>query len=136
MPTTAQFPEYVLKVESRYEFDATVIRITEALTSRGMIIFADIDQARFAAKTGAKLRPTRLILFGNPKAGTPIMEANPNAALELPLKVVVWQDDRGVVQVVYLDPTTLLGERYGIEAALTSAFTPLSTLLRHAADGQ
>lgn len=135
MPASAPSPEYVAKLESRYAFDATVIRVTDALTSRGMIIFADIDQAKFAAKAGAKLRPTRLILFGSPKAGTPIMAANPYAALELPLKVVIWQDNRGIINVDFLDPTALLGERYGIDASLTSAFKPLVGLLTQTISG-
>jgi len=135
MPDRAPSPEYVVKLESRYGFDATVIRITEALTSRGMIIFADIDQARFAAKAGASLRPTRLILFGNPKAGTPIMAANPHAALELPMKLVIWQDNRGTVNVDFLDPTVQLGERYGIETSLTDAFKSFGDLLAKSISG-
>jgi len=132
MPASAPCPEYIAKLESRYEFDATVIRITEALTSRAMVIFADLDQAKFAAKVGANLRPTRLILFGNPKAGTPIMEANPHAALELPLKLIIWQDNRGVTNVEFLDPTALLSERYGIPAPLTNAFKSLREVLTQA----
>jgi len=135
MPARAPSPEYVVKLESRYGFDATVIRVTEALTSRGMIILADIDQARFAAKVGASLRPTRLILFGNPKAGTPIMAANPHAALELPLKLVIWQDNRGTVNVDFLDPTAQLGECYGIETSLTGGFKPLGDLLAKSISG-
>jgi len=132
MSASTPSPEYVVKMQSRLGFDATVIRVTEALTSRGMIIFADIDQARFAAKVGASLRPTRLILFGSPKAGTPIMAANPYAALELPLKVAIWQDNRGVINVDFLDPSALLGERYGIDASLTGAFKTLAGLFTQA----
>lgn len=135
MPASAPSPEYVAKLESRYGFDATMIRVTEALTSRGMIIFADIDQAKFAAKAGAGLRPTRLILFGSPKVGTPIMAANPYAALELPLKVLIWQDNRGVINVDFLDPTALLGERYGIDPSLTGAFKSLVGLFNQAISG-
>jgi len=135
MPASAPSPQYVVKLESRYPFDATVIRVTEALTSRAMIIFADIDQARFAARVGENLRPTRLILFGNPKAGTPIMAANPHAALELPLKLVIWQDNRRGVNVDFLDPTALLGERYGIQTSMTGAFQPLVDLLTKTVSG-
>jgi len=135
MAPTSQQPEYVVSVASRFSLEATATRIIEALTARGMTIFSDIDQAQFAAKAGAELRPTRLILFGNPKAGTPIMAANPHAALELPLKILLWQDDRGVVHVDYLDPATLLRKSYGIDSALTSVFAPLPDLLRRAAKG-
>jgi uncharacterized protein (DUF302 family) len=67
-------------------------------------LFADIDQSA----AGASLRPPRLFLFGNPKAGTPVMEANPHAALELPLRAVVWEDRRSRVWVDYQDVTTAL----------------------------
>jgi len=135
MAPTSQYPEYVVSVTSRFAWEATATRIIETLTSRGMTIFADIDQTQFAAKVGAELRSTRLILFGNPKAGTPVMAANPHAALELPLKILLWQDEEGVVHVDYLDPATLLGKGYGIDSALTSVFAPLPDLLRRAAQG-
>ncbi|CAG4885549.1 DUF302 domain-containing protein [Paraburkholderia saeva] len=122
-------PPAVVTLQSRFDFDRTVALVTEALTSRGMTIFADIDQAAAAAKSGTTLRPTRLILFGNPKGGTPVMQANPHAALELPLKIVIWQDAQEPVCVDYLDPGALLGDGYGIDPSLTGGFRQVAQLL-------
>lgn len=130
--STDPTPSYVVQLQSRFDFDATVERITQALTSRGMTIFADIDQAAAAEQADTALRPTRLILFGNPKGGTPIMVAHPHAALELPLKVVVWQEGTAPVCVDYLEPGALLGASYGVDPALTGGFQQVTQLLTHA----
>ena len=130
--TTHSTPSYVVQLESSFDFGTTVERITQALASRGITIFAEIDQAAAAEKAGVSLRPTRLILFGNPKGGTPIMAAHPHAALELPLKVVIWQEGAKPVCVDYLDPGTVLNERYGVDPALTSGFKQITQLLAHA----
>jgi uncharacterized protein (DUF302 family) len=135
MSLNAPAPGYVVKLISRFDFKTTIDRITDALTGRGVTIFADIDQAFAAANAGVRLRPTRVILFGNPRAGTPIMQANPHAALELPLKLAVWQDEDGAVGVDFLNPSALLLHGYGIESGLTSAFAATEDLLRHAIDG-
>lgn len=81
---------------SRYAFDDTVRRLSEAITKAGNTIFATIDQRAAAQSAGLNLRPTTLIVFGNPKGGTPLMEAFPEFAVELPLKLVVWQADGSV----------------------------------------
>jgi uncharacterized protein (DUF302 family) len=135
-PTTpsARIPSAVITMHSGFDFETTLARLKQALTSRGMTIFADIDQAAAAASASTTLRPTRVLLFGNPKGGTPVMEANPHAALELPLKLVVWQAPRGPVQVDYLDPAAMLVEHYGIEPALTGVFAPVPSLLAQAID--
>jgi uncharacterized protein (DUF302 family) len=122
-------PPAVVTLQSRFDFEHTVDLVTAALTSRGMTIFADIDQAAAAMKAGTTLRPTRLILFGNPKGGTPVMQANPHAALELPLKLVIWQDAQEPVCVDYLDPAALLGDGYGIDTSLTGGFRQVAQLL-------
>ena len=128
----ARTPPYVVTLQSAFDFEPTVERITQALEARGMTIFADIDQSAAASRADTTLRPTRLILFGNPKGGTPIMEANPHAALELPLKMVVWQDEQGQVQVDYLDPSALLVEQYGIDPAAAAPFQQIRLLLAKA----
>lgn len=81
---------------SRYSFDDTVRRLSEAIVKAGNTIFATIDQHAAAQTVGLDLRPTTLIVFGNPKGGTPLMEAFPEFAVELPLKIVVWQADGSV----------------------------------------
>jgi uncharacterized protein (DUF302 family) len=121
-------------MHSGFDFEATLARLKQALTARGMTVFADIDQAAAAVSASTTLRPTRLLLFGNPKGGTPVMEANPHAALELPLKLVVWQAPEGPVQVDYLEPTAMLVEHYGIDPAVTGGFAQVPSLLAQAID--
>jgi uncharacterized protein (DUF302 family) len=83
-----------------------------ALTDGGNTIFAEIDQSAAAAGVGLTLRPTTLLVFGNPKGGTPLMDAFPLVALELPLKLLVW-DEAGSISVAY-DPMTEIAARYGV----------------------
>jgi uncharacterized protein (DUF302 family) len=90
----------------------TVDRLTELLTARNLKVFAVIDQAAEAQTVGLELRPTTLVLFGNPAAGTPVMAAAPLAALDLPLKVLVWSDGEQT-KVSYVAPTALAA-RYGL----------------------
>ncbi len=97
---------------SRYSFPETVSRISDAITQAGNTIFATIDQSAAASTVQMTLRPTSLIVFGNPKGGTPIMDAFPVFALELPLKILVWQDD-GKVLVAYA-PATQNAARYSV----------------------
>ena len=134
MTRPARTPSAVITMHSGFDFEATITRVKQTLTSRGMTIFADIDQAAAAVSASTTLRPTRLLLFGNPKGGTPIMEANPHAALELPLKLVVWQAPDGPVLVDYLEPVAMLVEHYGIDPALTGVFAQVPSLLAQAID--
>ncbi|MGO8861680.1 MAG: DUF302 domain-containing protein [Acidimicrobiales bacterium] len=95
----------------------TVDRLGELLHEAGVTVFAVIDQSRAAKAAGQALRDTRLMIFGNPAAGTPVMEAVPLSALDLPLKVLVWEDDSGQVWMTYLS-AAWLAKRYGLEADL------------------
>lgn len=130
MANDSMHPSSVITVTSGYEFDATISRLTEALHSRGITIFADIDQAAAAENAGLSMRRTRLILFGNPKAGTPIMQANPYAALELPLRLAIWQDESGAVEVSYDDPADTLQVQYGFDAKAVEPFRQVGALLQ------
>lgn len=94
----------------------TVERLTELIAARGMKLFAVIDQAAEARAVGLQLRPTTLILFGNPVAGTAVMAASPLAAIDLPLKILVWSDGEQT-QVSYVGPGTL-ADRHGLDADL------------------
>ncbi|WP_158939167.1 DUF302 domain-containing protein [Burkholderia sp. S171] len=127
--TAAPCPSSVVTLRSKYNFEATVTRIKAALAERGVTLFADIDQSDAAAKSGISLRPTRLLLFGNPKAGTPVMEANPHAALELPLKAVVWEDPASGVWVDYQDVTKTLELDYKVVPNLIAPLKPMPMLL-------
>jgi uncharacterized protein (DUF302 family) len=93
--------------------DETVARLVELLGAKGIKVFAVIDQRAEAVAVGLDLRPTTLVVFGNPVAGTPVMEAVPLAALDLPLKVLVWADGDHGTQVSYADPS-VVAARYGL----------------------
>ncbi|TDN59162.1 uncharacterized protein (DUF302 family) [Paraburkholderia sp. BL10I2N1] len=128
--TTSTLPGSVTTIQSRYDFQTTVSRLKENLAAHGVTLFADIDQSSAAVQAGTTLRPTRLFLFGNPKAGTPIMQRNPHAALQLPLRAVIWEDDQHGVHVDYQDVTQELANGYGIAANLYAPLKQVPTILR------
>jgi len=97
---------------SRLSYAQTVAALSEAITSAGNTIFATIDQAAAAAGVGLSLRPTTLIVFGNPKGGTGLMAAFPLTALDLPLKLLVYEED-GAVKVAYV-AASVIAERYAV----------------------
>jgi uncharacterized protein (DUF302 family) len=99
-------------LKSRHSYADTVALLQQAMTSGGNRIFCSIDQAAAAVEAGMTLRPTTLIIFGNPKGGTPLMEAFPLVALELPLKILVWED-AGTVYLAYT-PASEIAARYHI----------------------
>lgn len=91
----------------------TLVRLEAIVQSKGLPILARIDHSGDAAKAGLTLRPTKLLIFGNPKSGTPLMVASPSVAIDLPLKALVWQDDEGKVWISYNSPN-YLKERHAI----------------------
>jgi uncharacterized protein (DUF302 family) len=97
---------------SRYSYPETLAKLTKAMTDAGNTIFATIDQAAAAAGVGLTLRPTTLIIFGNPKGGTPLMDAFPLVGIALPLKVMVWEES-GSVNVAY-EPMSEIAARYAV----------------------
>jgi uncharacterized protein (DUF302 family) len=109
-----------------------VQRLTEAIVAAGAKIFAVIDQSAEAAQAGTSLRDTRLVLFGSPLAGTPVMAASPLAALDLPLKVLVWADDDGVVWMTYLS-AEWLADRYDIPPDVAKPLSAVDNLTAHLA---
>ena len=94
----------IISLMSRYSVAETATRITDALQAKGITVFAVIDQRKEAEKVGLSLRQTQLIIFGDPKTGTPLMDASPSLAIDLPLKALIWEDDGGKVQVSYNSP--------------------------------
>jgi uncharacterized protein (DUF302 family) len=109
---------------------ATVTRFTDLLVSKGVQVFAVIDQAAAAREAGQDLRETVLVIFGSPAAGTPVMASAPLSALDLPLKIVVW-DDAGQTKVSYTAPAAI-GARYGLPGSLAAnlaAINPLTDAL-------
>jgi uncharacterized protein (DUF302 family) len=97
---------------SRYSYSETLAKLTKAMTDAGNTIFATIDQAAAAAGVGMTLRPTTLIVFGNPKGGTPLMDAFPLVGLDLPLKLLLWEES-GNVNVAYV-PMSEIAARYAV----------------------
>ena len=121
--------ELVTKVSPRSVPD-TVARFSDVLAAKGVKLFAVIDHSGEAAKVGLELRDTKVVVFGSPKAGTPVMAATPLVALDLPLKVLVW-DDGGATKISYTAPATLAA-RYGLSdahAAALAGIEPLTTAL-------
>jgi uncharacterized protein (DUF302 family) len=91
----------------------TLARLETIVQAKGLTILARIDHSGDAAKAGLEMHPTKLLIFGNAKSGTPLMIATPSVAIDLPLKALVWQDDEGKVWLSYNSPT-YLKERHGI----------------------
>ena len=88
-------------------------RLAEAVTARGMSVMARIDHAGAAARVGLELRPTEVLIFGNPRAGTPLMQSAQTLGIDLPLRALVWQDEQGKVFLGYYDPQWLAA-RHGL----------------------
>jgi uncharacterized protein (DUF302 family) len=104
-------------VASRYSVEETVQKLQAAFIGKGMQVFAIIDHSGEAAKVGLKMPPTKVLIFGSPKGGTPLMVAAPSLAIDLPLKALVAEDTAGKVTVTYNTPE-YLQERHGVPADL------------------
>jgi uncharacterized protein (DUF302 family) len=104
----------MVRKQSAHGVYATINRLKGILEERGLTIFADIDHSAGAKRADLDLRPTRLLIFGNPKLGTPLMQASATAGLDLPQKALAYRDDEGKVWLVYNDPSYLKA-RHGIE---------------------
>jgi uncharacterized protein (DUF302 family) len=117
--------QLVTKLSSRSVAD-TVARFSEVLGAKGVNLFAVVDHSGEAHKAGLELRDTKVVIFGAPKAGTPVMEAVPVAALDLPLKVLVW-DDEGQTKLTYTAPAALAA-RYGLSDDLSARLAAIDPL--------
>jgi uncharacterized protein (DUF302 family) len=117
----------LITVASAHSFSETLARFEAALLGTNMTVFARVDHAGGAAAAGLSLRPTMLILFGNPRGGTPLMQAAQPVGLELPLKMLVWEDEGGATQLSYDDPVWL-ARRFGLDLGLPSVKTLSSAL--------
>jgi uncharacterized protein (DUF302 family) len=107
----------LIQVASRYSVEETVRRLQAAFVEKGLQVFAVIDHSGEAEKVGLKMRPTKVVIFGSPKGGTPLMVAAPSLAIDLPLKALVAEDAAGKVSVTYNDPE-YLRERHGVPGEL------------------
>jgi len=116
---------------SIHSAETTVERLKNILQSKGSTLFAVIDHSGEAEKVGMKMRPTKLLIFGSPKAGTPVMLAAPSIALDLPLKALVWEDSEGKVWVSYNSPE-YLKERHDIPDALLQNISAVRSIVEDA----
>jgi uncharacterized protein (DUF302 family) len=121
----------VVSVRSPFPVAETMDRLENVLKAKGVKVFDRIDQQREAEEAGLSLRPTVLLLFGNPRAGTPVMQASPSAAIDLPLKAVAWQDDAGRTWVSYNSPE-YLQKRHGLPDDLVKNISAAGALVQEA----
>ena len=113
---TNSIPGFISK-PSQHSVPETIQRLGTILKSKGVAIFALVDHSGEAEKVGLKMPPTKLLIFGNPKGGTPLMLAAPSAAIDLPLKILVAEDSQGKVWISYNSPE-YLKDRHGLSDSL------------------
>jgi uncharacterized protein (DUF302 family) len=118
---------------SHHTVDETVERLKGILQGKGVALFGIVDHSGEAEKAGLKMRPTKLLIFGSPKAGTPLMQAAPSVAIDLPLKILVWEDGQGRVWVSYNSPT-YLQQRHGVPPELVQNIAVVETLAAKSAE--
>jgi uncharacterized protein (DUF302 family) len=123
----------LVQVASRYSVDETVKRLEAVLAERGVKVFALIDHSGEAEKVGMKMRSTKVVIFGSPKAGTPLMVAAPSLAIDLPLKALVAEDEGGKVWVSYNSPE-YLQQRHGVPEDLVKNIAVVGTLVAKAVE--
>jgi uncharacterized protein (DUF302 family) len=129
---TAALDNGVINKPSGHTVDETVAKLKGILQEKGVTLFALVDHSGEAEKVGVKMPPTKLLIFGNPKGGTPIMLAAPSSAIDLPLKILVWEDGLGKVWVSYNNPVYLQG-RHRIPADLVKNIAVVANLAEAAA---
>jgi uncharacterized protein (DUF302 family) len=122
-----QKEEGIVKIPSHHSVDETVNKLKAVLQSKGVTLFALVDHSGEAEKVGMKMPPTKLLIFGNPKGGTPLMLASPSVAIDLPLKILVAQDSQGKVWISY-NSGEYLKERHGLPENLLPNIAVVETL--------
>ena len=122
-----QKEEGIVRIPSRRSVDVTVDKLRTVLQSKGVKLFALIDHSGEAEGAGLKMPPTKLLIFGNPKAGTPLMLAAPSAAIDLPLKILVAEDSQGKVWISY-NSADYLKERHDLPQNLMPNIAVVATL--------
>ena len=126
-------PSGVVTKTSPSSVTAAVERLVELVEGKGMKVFAVIDHSGEAERAGLQMRPTKLLIFGNPKAGTPLMLAAPTIAIDLPLKILVWEDNGGQVRISY-DSPAYLQTRHGLPEELVQNISVVAGLAAAAAE--
>jgi uncharacterized protein (DUF302 family) len=123
----------LMEVASPYSVDETVKRLESILAARGLQVFALVDHSGEAEKVGMKMRPTKLLIFGSPKGGTPVMLAAPTIAIDLPLKALISEDENGKVSVSYNTPE-YLQQRHGVPDDLLKNISGVGALVAKAVE--
>lgn len=122
----------IIRIPSQYSATETAARLTSLLNEKGVLIFARINFSDDAARAGLKMRHEELLIFGNPKAGTPLMQAEPVAGLDLPLKALIWEDAAGKAWIAYNDPQYVI-RRHGLSPSLSANLAAVIPLIERAA---
>jgi uncharacterized protein (DUF302 family) len=123
----------IIDKPSNHSVDQTVEKLKNILQSKGVTLFALVDHSGEAQKVGMKMAPTKLLIFGSPQAGTPLMLAAPSIAIDFPLKILIWEDAQGKVWVSYNSPA-YLQQRHGLPAELLQNIAVVETLAAKAAE--
>jgi uncharacterized protein (DUF302 family) len=121
--------EGLISIPSNFDAKQTMDRLEAALRASGAAIFARIDHAAGAASVGESLRPTEVLIFGNPKAGTPLMQAEQTIGIDLPLKVLAWRDAAGAAWLSYNDPHWLAA-RHGVAESGATTVAQMTAMLQ------
>lgn len=119
---------------SPYSVEETETRFKKILEAKGLNLFATVDHAQNASGAGLELRPTRVVIFGNPKVGTPLMQCQQTIAIDLPQKVLIWEDEQGEVQLAYNDPH-YIGGRHRLDGCGVEAIKTISGALNNLTNG-
>lgn len=124
----------VISMKSAYDVNTTVHRLISKLKAKGMTVFTTVDHAAGAKKVGLELRPTTLVIFGNPKVGTPLMQCSQSMAIDLPQKALIMQDAKGQVWLSYNDPAYLAKRHHmkGCDAAIAKVTHALAMFAKAA----
>jgi uncharacterized protein (DUF302 family)/uncharacterized membrane protein YidH (DUF202 family) len=125
--------EGIINLPANHSVDQTVEKLKGILQAKGVNLFALVDHSGEAEKVGMKMRPTKLLIFGNPEGGTPVMLAAPGIAIDLPLKILIWEDSQGKVWVSYNSPA-YLKERHGVPQELLQNIAVVDTMAANAAE--
>jgi uncharacterized protein (DUF302 family) len=116
----------LISVQSKHDVVETARRLREVAEKAGLTIFSEIDHAQNASMAGLALGPTRLLIFGNPRGGTPLMLSNRTAAIDLPFKALVWEDDNSTTWLTYNDPQWL-AKRHNIDPGANPAISAIDS---------
>jgi len=123
----------LILVPSHYSVEETLKRLEAVFVEKGLKVFALIDHSGEAEKVGLKMRPTKVLMFGSPKAGTPLMLAAPTLAIDLPLKALIAEDEQGKASVAYNDPE-YLQQRHGVPQELIKNLAGAGALIAKAVE--